>query len=219
MSVRWDRILNYDKMQTALARSEVRRSEKTVYPSRDNVFLAFRLTPYETVKVLILGQDPYPGVDRDGVPHAHGLAFSSKSEVEVPASLKNIFKEVESSVGEKRTRSDLTDWAKQGVLLLNSVLTVDAGDSGSHINRGWELFTLDLIKSLCSASTPLVCMLWGNDAKKFQAPFLKRENVLVLTSVHPSPLSAHNGFFGCNHFKLANDFLVSHGLTPICWGD
>lgn len=181
-----------------------------VCPGRHSIWNAFRKTPFEKVKVVILGQDPYhtPGV-------ANGLAFSSLDGI--PPSLQNIYKELESDLGlnMSKTNGDLTSWADQGVLLLNSVLTVRSGSPRSHRGKGWEEFTNRIIKSL-SDKGEIVFMLWGNDAKK-KVPIINGRKNLILTAVHPSPLSAHRGFFGCRHFSIANTWLQANGKKPIKW--
>lgn len=180
-----------------------------VYPPHNMIFNAFKLTEYEDVKVVILGQDPYHGEGQ-----ANGLAFSVNEGVTPPPSLKNIFKEI----GCDTKNGDLTYLAKQGVLLLNSVLTVRKGEPNSHKDIGWEIFTQRIIKCLNHRDTPIVFLLWGNYAKKMKQ-LITNKSHLILTSVHPSPLSANYGFFGCNHFKLANDFLEKNNLIPISWSN
>ena len=183
-----------------------------VYPSMDNIFNALNLVKFEDVKVVILGQDPYhePG-------QAHGLSFSVLDGVALPPSLVNIYKEIESDLGIKCEKSgNLTRWAKQGVLLLNTTLTVRKGQANSHSEIGWKIFTHEIIKALSKREKPIVFMLWGNHAKSF-LPILNNPNHLILQSAHPSPFSARNGFFGCKHFSKCNDFLRSHNIEPINW--
>lgn len=183
-----------------------------VYPPRDEVFTALKLTPYKKVKVVIIGQDPYHQKGQ-----AHGLSFSVKEGCAIPPSLQNIYKEISSSMNVPIPKSgDLTGWAKQGVLLLNAVLTVRDSNPNSHKGKGWETFTDRVIDLLNEHETPIVFLLWGNDAKK-KAELITNPNHLILKTVHPSPLSASRGFFGCNHFNLANEFLVKNGLEPIKW--
>lgn len=184
---------------------------KTCYPSGDEIFNAFNLCPLDDVKVVILGQDPYinPG-------QAHGLCFSVKEQTTFPPSLRNIYKELESDVGISNQSGNLTSWAKQGVLLLNATLTVQAGVSNSHEGKGWGRFTTAAIEELNHRKTEVVYMLWGNFAKK-KAKSVDAHKNLILTSPHPSPLSAHRGFFGSKHFSQANDYLISKGKTPINW--
>ena len=184
----------------------------TVYPPGRLIFNAFDLCPFDKVKVVIIGQDPYhePG-------QAHGLCFSVQDGVQFPPSLRNIFKEISDDLGKPVPQSgDLTRWARQGVLLLNATLTVRAGQAGSHQGRGWEEFTDAVIRELNSSRDGLVFILWGSYAKK-KGAVIDRSRHLVLSSAHPSPLSAYNGFFGNHHFSLANEWLVQHGQTPIDW--
>lgn len=185
---------------------------KTVYPERKNIFAALKTTPYENVKVVILGQDPYHGEGE-----AHGLSFSVCPGVKIPPSLKNIYKELNSEYGCYIPNNGyLEKWAKQGVLLLNSVLTVQKDTPASHRGKGWEMFTDKIIEELNKKDSPVVFMLWGNFAKSKEV-LLTNTKHLVLTSAHPSPFSARNGFFGNNHFKQANDYLIKNGITPIDW--
>lgn len=213
----WDEILKdefnkeyYLKLREFL-KSEY--SNHTVYPNMYDIFNALKYTSYSDVKVVILGQDPYHGPNQ-----AHGLAFSVQKGVAIPPSLVNIYKEIENEFGVKMP-SDygcLTDWAKQGVLLLNTTLTVRAHSANSHKDAGWQIFTDNVIKKLNERQTPCVFMLWGNNAIN-KKKFIDENRHFVLTSVHPSPLSAYRGFFGCGHFKKANDFLTANGFTPINW--
>ena len=189
-----------------------KNSGKTIYPAANDVFSALSLTPFEKIKVVILGQDPYHGPGQ-----AHGLAFSVKDGVKLPPSLRNIYKEIESEYGVKMPKSgDLTGWAKQGVLLLNATLTVQESAAGSHQKRGWEEFTDAIIKSINEKHEHVVFMLWGSHAQK-KGEFIDRKKHLVLDAPHPSPLSAHRGFLGCGHFKTANDYLEKNKKTPINW--
>ena len=186
--------------------------ETTVYPPGKLIFNAFNLCPFDKVKVVIIGQDPYHGPGQ-----AHGLCFSVNDGIQPPPSLVNIFKEISSDLGKAVPQSgNLTRWAEQGVLLLNATLTVRAHQAGSHQRRGWEEFTDAVIRKLAEEKSNLVFILWGAYAQK-KGAFIDRNKHLVLTSVHPSPLSAHNGFFGNHHFSLANDYLVKHGKTAIDW--
>ena len=186
--------------------------ETTVYPPGKLIFNAFNLCPFDNVKVVIIGQDPYHGPGQ-----AHGLCFSVNDGIQPPPSLVNIFKEISSDLGKPVPQSgNLTRWAEQGVLLLNATLTVRAHQAGSHQRRGWEEFTDAVIRKLAKEKSNLVFILWGAYAQK-KGAFIDRNKHLVLTSVHPSPLSAHNGFFGNHHFSLANDYLVKHGKTAIDW--
>ena len=183
-----------------------------VFPPADDIFNAFHLTPLSKVKVVILGQDPYHNVGQ-----AHGLCFSVKPDVEIPPSLVNIYQELHDDLGCRIPNNGyLVKWAKQGVLLLNATLTVRAHQAGSHQRRGWEEFTDAAIRALAEQREHLVFILWGAYAQK-KGAFIDRSRHLVLTSVHPSPLSAHNGFFGNRHFSRTNEYLQQHGQTPIEW--
>ncbi len=193
-----------------------RATGKTVYPA--DVFRALRLTRPADVKVVILGQDPYHGEDK-GLPQAHGLAFSVPVPVRPPPSLKNIFKEIHASLGfAAPAHGCLDSWAKQGVLLLNTSLTVERDKAGSHAKRGWEQCTDTLIHEMAQRHDGLVFMLWGShaQAKRGLIDDTKKAHC-VLESAHPSPLSAYRGFFGCGHFVLANEYLTKHGREPIDW--
>ena len=184
----------------------------TVYPPGKLIFNAFNLCPYNKVKVVIIGQDPYhsPG-------QAHGLCFSVNDGVPFPPSLQNIFKEIHDDLGTPiPATGNLTRWAEQGVLMLNATLTVRAHQAGSHQRKGWEEFTDAAIRALAEKREHLVFILWGSYAQK-KGAFIDRNKHLVLTSVHPSPLSAYNGFFGNRHFSRANEYLIQHGETPIVW--
>jgi uracil-DNA glycosylase len=185
---------------------------KRIFPPGANWFRALDLTPLDEVKVVILGQDPYHGPGQ-----AHGLCFSVPNGVRTPPSLVNIYKELESDLGIRRpAHGFLEHWARQGVLLLNSVLTVEMGIAASHRDRGWERFTDAVIRAVNAKQAPVVFMLWGSYAQK-KASFVDTSRHLVLKAAHPSPLSAHNGFLGCRHFSKANAFLESRGLEPIDW--
>lgn len=187
--------------------------EGTVYPPPKAIFRAFDLCPFDEVKVVILGQDPYHGRGQ-----ANGLSFAVNDGLRVPPSLQNIFKEIESDFGAplKHQSGDLTRWAKQGVLLLNATLTVEAHKAGSHQGRGWETFTDAAVRALSDEREHLVFMLWGNYAKA-KGAHIDRTKHLVLESAHPSPFSANNGFFGNRHFSTANRYLKEHGKAPIDW--
>ena len=185
---------------------------KVIYPAKNEYFSAFNLTPLDNVKVVILGQDPYHGPNQ-----AHGLCFSVKPGIKTPPSLVNIYKELQSDLGvQRQSHGYLTSWAEQGVLLLNSVMTVEKGQAASHRNRGWEKFTDKVIEVVNNREKPAVFILWGSYAQK-KAAFVDRNRHLVLEGPHPSPLSAHRGFFGCRHFSKANDFLISNRQSPIDW--
>ncbi len=187
-------------------------NQTRVYPPADDVFRAFECTPLSKVKVLILGQDPY---HEEG--QAHGLAFSVKHGVDIPPSLVNIYKELSSDLKVPiPTTGTLTGWAKQGVLLLNTVLTVRAHQANSHRGMGWEEFTDSVIRILNGQNRPIVYMLWGAPAGK-KAEMLDNPAHLILKAPHPSPLSAYRGFFGCKHFSRCNSFLETNGETPIDW--
>lgn len=185
---------------------------KKIYPTPENVFNALNLVKYNDVKVVIIGQDPYhqPG-------QAHGLSFSVQNGIKLPPSLVNIYKEIEDETDKKScTNGDLTAWAKQGVLLLNSVLTVRDSQPNSHKNMGWEQITSRVVELLSKREKPVVFLLWGANAIAI-GKNIDRSKHLVLTCAHPSPLSAYNGFFGCNHFVKANEFLIKNNETPIEW--
>jgi uracil-DNA glycosylase len=189
-----------------------RTAGKVIYPKNSEVFNALSYTPFCSVKVVILGQDPYHGPNQ-----AHGLCFSVKPPTPPPPSLVNIFLELKKDLDMPRpAHGCLESWAKQGVLLLNSVLTVEEGKPGSHANRGWERFTDRIIRELNDRREHLVFLLWGAYAQK-KAGFVNRSKHLVLEAPHPSPLSAHRGFLGCRHFSKANGYLSEHGMSPIDW--
>ncbi|MCB9072816.1 MAG: uracil-DNA glycosylase [Bdellovibrionaceae bacterium] len=185
---------------------------KQIYPKSNEIFAAFNATPFSEVKVVILGQDPYHGPGQ-----AHGLCFSVRPGVQLPPSLKNIYKELKSDLGILPAQHGyLMSWAKQGVFLLNSVLTVESGQPASHKDRGWERFTDQAVARLNDCDRPMVFLLWGSYAQK-KGAFIDRKKHLVLESVHPSPLSASRGFFGCHHFSKANQYLIAHQISPIDW--
>lgn len=185
---------------------------KIIYPPKQDVFNALIYTSYENVKVVILGQDPYHNPNQ-----AHGLAFSVGPNVPPPPSLKNIYKELHDDLGcTIPTKGTLTKWAKQGVLLLNTIMSVEQNKPASHANKGWEIFTDTIISKLNERQQPIVFMLWGNPAKK-KEKLITNPNHLILKAAHPSPLSAYNGFFGCHHFSQANKFLIEHHMQPIDW--
>ena len=187
-------------------------STTPIIPPGNKIFAAFDATPFDDVKVVILGQDPYHNYNQ-----ANGLCFSVNEGIKFPPSLMNIFKEVRDDVGSEIPQNgDLTRWAEQGVLLLNATLTVRAHSAGSHQGIGWETFTDAAIATLANKKENIVFLLWGSYAIK-KGAFIDRTKHLVLTSPHPSPLSAYHGFFGNHHFSKANDYLVQHGKTPINW--
>ena len=204
----------FEKEYIAELREFLREEQRQyrVYRPNSLIFNAFNTTPFDEVKVVILGQDPYHGPGQ-----AHGLSFSVQRGVRIPPSLRNIYKELNQSLGVPIPRhGDLTSWAEQGVLLLNTLLTVREANPKSHANRGWEQFTDRVIDELNERREGLVFVLWGTPARK-KAARVDSNRHRILTSVHPSPLSAKRGFFGTNHFGQINDFLVSRGDTPITW--
>ena len=185
----------------------------TVYPKGSAIFNAFHYTPFDKVKVIILGQDPYHGQGQ-----AHGLSFSVQKGITVPPSLKNIYKELAEEFADFKTpqHGDLTSWAEQGVLLLNATLTVRANEAGSHQKKGWEIFTDHVISELSAKKNGLIFLLWGKYAQQKES-LIDTNKHFVLKAAHPSPFSAYNGFFGSNHFKKANEILVKEGLETIKW--
>ena len=214
---KWDIILK-DEMKKPYFRDlgifvKNEYGKKIVFPEYKNIFNALRYTDYDEVKVVILGQDPYHGMGE-----AHGLSFSVQKGVKRPPSLDNIFKELYNDLGVKRTNNDLTDWARQGVFLLNSIMTVVKDTPLSHKGKGWEIFTDDLIKLLNQREKPIVFILWGSYARS-KKELITNPNHYIIESVHPSPLSASRGFFGSKPFSKTNNFLVNHGIKPIWWGD
>lgn len=185
---------------------------KTIFPPKQNIFAALRWAPYEEVKVVIIGQDPYHGEGE-----AHGMCFSVNPGIKIPPSLKNIYKELNRDLGCKIPNNGyLMKWAKQGVLLLNAVLTVEKDKPASHQNKGWEIFTDKIIEEINKKETPVVFLLWGNFAKK-KAELITNPKHLVLTSSHPSPFAVRYGFDGCSHFSKTNEFLIKNNLKPIDW--
>lgn len=211
----WDLLLkedfeseSYQKLRAFLA-AEYRT--RRIYPDMHDIFNALKTTPYEDVKAVILGQDPYHGAGQ-----AHGMCFSVKEGVPAPPSLVNIFKEIETDLGIVNTSPYLVPWAKQGVLLLNTVLTVREGQPNSHKDKGWEVLTDSIIRKLNAREQPIVFILWGGNARSKKSLITNRQH-LILECPHPSPLSAYAGFFGCRHFSKCNDFLTKHGVEPIDW--
>ena len=212
----WDEVLddlfkseNYLKIREFL---KTEYSTRDIYPSMYDIFNAFKFTPYSNVKAVILGQDPYhePG-------QAHGLCFSVQDGVKLPPSLVNIYKEIKSDLGiTEPDNGNLTKWAKQGVLLLNTSLTVRRGAANSHKDCGWTQFTDEVIKKLAAREKPMVFILWGANARSKKA-FIEGKRHVILESAHPSPLSCYNGFFGSRPFSKTNNFLVANGETPIDW--
>lgn len=205
--------LNKPYMQSLRAfLKQEKASGKTIFPPSPLIFNAFNHTPFDKVRVVIIGQDPYHGPGQ-----AHGLSFSVPSGIALPPSLMNIFKEIEADLGIKMSRNgDLTAWANQGVLLLNATLTVEMANAGSHQNRGWEEFTNAAIAALNNHREGLVFVLWGSYAQK-KGAMIDSKKHLILQSPHPSPLSAHRGFFGNHQFSTINRYLQEHGKTPINW--
>lgn len=212
----WNEILaeemQKDYYQELQAFVQKRRAEVRVFPEEKNVFTALELTPFESVKVVILGQDPYHGFGQ-----AHGLSFSVQKGTPLPPSLKNIYKELQEDIGgELPTEGDLSHWAKQGVLLLNTVLTVEEGNANSHKGKGWERLTNRLIESLNELKHPVIFILWGKPAQD-KEKLIINPNHVILKAPHPSPLSAYRGFFGSKPFSRVNDILIQQGQTPIRW--
>ena len=213
---KWDIILKdeyekeYFKNLGVFVKNEYK--SKIIYPEYQNIFNALRYTDYDQVKVVILGQDPYHGENE-----AHGLSFSVREGVKMPPSLLNIFKELYSDLGIKRTKTDLTDWANEGILLLNSIMTVVKDTPLSHKGKGWEVFTDTVIEKLGEREEPIVFILWGSYARS-KKELIKNKNHLILESVHPSPLSANRGFFGSKPFSKTNNFLKENNMNEINWG-
>ena len=212
----WNEILaeemQKDYYQELQAFVQKRRAEVRVFPEEKNVFNALELTPFESVKVVILGQDPYHGFGQ-----AHGLSFSVQKGIPLPPSLRNIYKELQEDIGgEFPTEGDLSHWAKQGVLLLNTVLTVEEGNANSHKGKGWERLTNRLIESLNELKHPVIFILWGKPAQD-KEKLIINPNHVILKAPHPSPLSAYRGFFGSKPFSRVNDILIQQGQTPIRW--
>ena len=212
----WNEILaeemQKDYYQELQAFVQKRRAEVRVFPEEKNVFRALELTPFESVKVVILGQDPYHGFGQ-----AHGLSFSVQKGISLPPSLKNIYKELQEDIGGGLpTEGDLSHWAKQGVLLLNTVLTVEEGNANSHKGMGWERLTNRLIESLNELNHPVIFILWGKPAQD-KEKLITNPSHVILKAPHPSPLSAYRGFFGSKPFSRVNDILIQQGQTPIRW--
>ncbi|MBE6146729.1 MAG: uracil-DNA glycosylase [Firmicutes bacterium] len=212
----WDKVLkeevekDYFKNLIEYIKNEYK--EKTIYPKQTDIFKAFRNTAYQDIKVVILGQDPYHGVNQ-----AEGLSFSVKVGVKKPPSLQNIFKELNSDLGcSIPEHGSLDDWTKEGILLLNTVLTVEAGKPASHKDLGWETFTDSVIKLINNKTTPVVFILWGSFARS-KKQLITNPNHFIIESAHPSPFSAYNGFFGSKPFSKTNEFLISKGINPIDW--
>ena len=212
----WDNILEgeFDKEYYRKLRAFLKNeyATHTIHPDMHDIFNALRWTPYSDVKVVILGQDPYHEVGQ-----AHGLAFSVQKGIKIPPSLLNMYKELNTELGCYIPNNGyLEKWARQGVLLLNSSLTVRDGAANSHRNKGWEIFTDRVVELLNQREDPVIFLLWGNNAKE-KTQIITNPQHYILTSVHPSPLSASRGFFGCGHFKKANELLIRNSKTPIDW--
>ena len=212
----WRQVLQpeFDKPYFELLTDFVRHAYRTTqcFPPAGQIFRAFDLCPFDKVRVVIIGQDPYHDFNQ-----AHGLCFSVQEGVPVPPSLANIYKEIQRDLGKPiPTSGNLTHWAEQGVLLLNATLTVEAHKAGSHQGKGWEELTDAAIQALNNQRSNIVFMLWGSYAQR-KGQFIDRDRHLVLTTVHPSPLSAYRGFIGCGHFSQANAYLQQHGQAPINW--
>lgn len=192
---------------------EEAKQGQVIYPAKENLLNAFRLTPFDQTKVVIIGQDPYHGPKQ-----AHGLAFSVQDGVKVPPSLQNVYKEIQEDIGiTMPAKGDLTAWAKQGVLLLNTCLSVREGQAHSHANKGWEVFTDKAIRLMSDKSEhPVIFVLWGSPARK-KAALIDKQRHHILEAAHPSPLSAYRGFFGCKHFSKINEILENAGQAPINW--
>lgn len=184
-----------------------------VYPPEEEIYTAFELTPFNSIKAVILGQDPYHGKGQ-----SHGLAFSVNEGIKIPPSLRNMYKELDSDLGVVRTTGNLSDWAKEGVLLLNTVLTVDAGDANSHRGLGWEKFTDDIIRTISDHHEHVVFILWGKPAQT-KTKLIDTNKHRIITSVHPSPLSAYRGFFGSRPYSQTNEYLESKGRGAIDWSE
>ena len=210
----WDEVLssvwNSPGFKKFMSIIDKKYSETTCFPEYNDIFNALKLTPYSKVKVVILGQDPYHGTGE-----AHGLSFSVKDDIKKPPSLKNIFKELHDDLGYPEPKSgNLEKWAKEGVLLLNSVLTVEKDKAASHKDLGWEILTDHIIKLLNMKETPIVFILWGNFAKKKKV-YINNKKHLIIESPHPSPFSAYTGFFGSKPFSKTNNFLIKNNIEPI----
>lgn len=212
---KWDKVLkeeftkDYFKQLGTFVKNEYKT--KICYPEYKNIFNALRYTDYNDVKVVILGQDPYHGEGE-----AHGLSFSVLEGIKRPPSLNNIFKELYSDIGTQRTNNNLTDWAKQGVLLLNAILSVEKDTPLAHKGKGWEIFTDNIIKYLNEREKPMVFILWGSYARS-KKELITNKNHYIIEAAHPSPLSASRGFFGSKPFSKTNAFLIKNGDEPIIW--
>ncbi|WP_432204860.1 uracil-DNA glycosylase [Cetobacterium somerae] len=212
----WDKILKeeFEKDYFLNMKEFLKKEylERTIYPPNNEIFTAFRLTSYKDIKIVILGQDPYHGPGQ-----AHGLAFSVKKGIALPPSLRNIYKEIiNEEEGKVFNHGCLESWSEQGIFLLNATLTVRAGEPNSHSKIGWSTFTDEVIKKINEKKEQVIFVLWGNNAKA-KKKFITNPNHIVIEGVHPSPLSASRGFFGCNHFKMINEILMKKNEEPIHW--
>ena len=213
---RWDEVLSseFDSKEYKTLREFLKTeySTRTIYPSMYDIFNSMKYTDFDDVKVVLLGQDPYHNKGQ-----AMGLSFSVPNGIDIPPSLVNIYKEINSELGiPPKKHGDLTGWAKQGVLLLNAVLTVREHSANSHKGKGWETFTDSIIRKISEQKEHVVFLLWGANARSKKS-LIDQSKHLILECAHPSPLSAYNGFFGCGHFIKTNEYLTKHGITPIDW--
>ena len=215
--MKWTEIIDKEREKPYYKKLKTKIDEayatQTVFPKQEDIFNAFKLTPFEKIKIVILGQDPYHGDNQ-----AMGLAFSTPKEIKNPPSMVNIFKEIREDIGVDSVASDgdLSIWAGQGVLLLNTILTVEKANPKSHENYGWEQFTDTIIKTISDQKEHVVFLLWGAPAIK-KSTLIDSTKHLILTAPHPSPLSSYRGFFGCKHFSKANGYLTLHEKEPIAW--
>lgn len=214
----WQEFIDYQRAQPYYQQliafvNQERASGKVIYPPKEDVFNAFKTTPLEKVRVVLIGQDPYHGPDQ-----AHGLCFSVKRGIKPPPSLANMYKELVNDIPgfQIPNHGDLTQWAEQGILMLNTVLTVEQGQAHSHANAGWETFTTEALKLLNAQEQPIIFVLWGSHAIKKGAVITAPQHQ-ILSGPHPSPLSAYRGFFGCGHFSKVNQLLMTRGEAPIQW--
>ncbi|MDH1471495.1 MULTISPECIES: uracil-DNA glycosylase [Shewanella] len=214
----WQEFIDYQRAQPYYQQliafvNQERASGKVIYPPKEDVFNAFKTTPLEKVRVVLIGQDPYHGPDQ-----AHGLCFSVKRGIKPPPSLANMYKELVNDIPgfQIPNHGDLTQWAEQGILMLNTVLTVEQGQAHSHANAGWETFTTEALKLLNAQEQPIIFVLWGSHAIKKGAVITAPQHQ-ILSGPHPSPLSAYRGFFGCGHFSKVNQLLMARGEAPIQW--
>jgi len=215
MAVEWEQFIKneLDKEYFRVLQDKIAKDREIfrIYPKESNIYKAFEITPVDEIKCVIIGQDPYFNPDE-----AQGLAFSVDSSVKIPPSLRNIYKELLDDLGVSRPDGNLLSWGKQGVFLINRVLTVRAGEPNSHKDYGWLIFTKKVIEYISSLERPIVFMLWGAEARKLKGVIDPRH--LILEAPHPSPLSSYRGFFGCKHFSKCNQFLKKNGLKEIDWG-